>query len=285
MSPGLIIDFKKHFLFTRKFFGIRMTNFIKQTLFRVLGLNGYLSIIQKSYLLAYKTGMLKNNKIYAWHYFVKNLLRSTDTIIDIGANLGYFAVIFKQQLGDNGKLFCVEPVEAYRKQLLKITGTQKNITVLPFALGEENKDVITLGMPSQFANLGYLKHGTTRIETGEDAVADNFTFTSALKKGSEVFASLNNLDYIKCDIEGYESIVLPEMKSLLQTHQPLVQLETWGEQLPMMLNFFKSIGYEAYNLENGKLTNCKNLQLHEINTSDVLFVSPLRLERIKPFLA
>lgn len=259
-------------------------SFIKRTLFRLLGLNGYLSILQKSYITAYKAGMLKNNKTYAWHHFVKNLIQPDDTIIDIGANLGYFTFIFAQLLNNSGHLYCVEPVDPYRRQLKKVIAGKNNITLLPFALGNEDKDSITLGMPSAFANLGYLKHGVVTVETNDRAIAGNFTFTSALKRGSEVFKQLEKIDYIKCDIEGYETVVLQEMKPLLQKHEPIVQLETWGEQLPVMLNYFMSIGFEAYNLENGKLLNCKSLRLEKINTSDVLFVPSSKMKRIASYI-
>ncbi|WP_153800205.1 FkbM family methyltransferase [Foetidibacter luteolus] len=262
-----------------------MINFIKQTLFRLLGLNGYLALMQKSYLAAYKGGLLKNNKTYAWHHFVLRLIRPGDTIIDIGANLGYFTSIFIKCLNSSGRLYSVEPVEAYRKQLAKITAGHSNVTILPFALGNENRDSVTLGMPSAFEKLGYLKHGVVTVETDERSVAHNITFCSPLKKASEAFAGLEKIDYIKCDIEGYETVVLQEMRELLLQHEPLVQLETWGEQLTVMLNFFKSIGFEAYSLEKDKLINCSKLQLHEINTSDVLFAPPSKQDRIAPYLA
>jgi len=259
-------------------------NFIKQTLFRLLGINGYLSILQKSYILAYKSGFLKDNKTYAWHHFVRNMIRPDDVIIDIGANLGYFTFIFRDLINENGQLYCVEPVETYRRQLKKIIGNRKNITLLPFALGNENKDKVILGMPSAFANLGYLKHGVVTVATDDRTVASDYTFSSPLKKGSEVFGQLTKLDYIKCDIEGYETVVLQEMKPVLQKHEPMVQLETWGEQLPIMLDFFRGIGFEAYNLEKGKLINCNNLELHQINTSDVFFVAPSKKDRIAAFI-
>jgi hypothetical protein len=92
------------------------------------------------------------------------------------------------------------------------------------------------------------------------------------------------LDYIKCDIEGHETVVLKEMSEILQKHKPLVQLETWGEQLPIMLEYFASMGFKAYHLENRKLINTTNLELGQISSSDVLFAHDERLDRIKRFL-
>src|SRR5688572_20270646 len=97
-----------------------MTKLLKKTLFRILGLNAYLSLLQKFYLLSYKSGYLKNNKSYAWHYFVKKLLKPDDVIIDIGANLGYFSYVFIETVKKQGHVYSVEPVEIYRQQLNKI---------------------------------------------------------------------------------------------------------------------------------------------------------------------
>jgi hypothetical protein len=47
------------------------------------------------------------------------------------------------------------------------------------------------------------------------------------------------------------------MKNILEKYQPLVQLETWGEQLIEMYRFFKDLGYQAYFLENNRLQPLK----------------------------
>ena len=100
-----------------------------------------------------------------------------------------------------------------------------------------------------------------------------------------MFANLQRLDYIKCDIEGYETVVFPEIKPVLEKHQPIVQLETWGEQLPVMLSFFKTLGYTAYNLQKDKLTNCDKLPLERIASSDILFVPPSRIGRVEKYIS
>jgi FkbM family methyltransferase len=258
--------------------------FLKKSLFSLLGLNAYLSLLQKVYLLSYTSGYLKSDKSYAWHYFVKDLIKPNDVIIDIGANLGYFTYVFVKSIKSDGHVYSVEPVEAYRNQLKKIIKSNTSVTLLPFALGDKNEPSITLGMPAAFQDLGYLRHGVVTLETEERSIAGNYQFKSELKKGSEVFGNLKRLDYIKCDIEGHETVVLKEMSEILQKHKPLVQLETWGEQLPIMLEYFASMGFKAYHLENRKLINTTTLELGQISSSDVLFAHDERLDRIKRFL-
>lgn len=248
-------------------------------------MDGYLSVIQKGYRTAFRLRLLKNNPSYQWHYFVLKLVRQGDFILDIGANLGYFTQQFAAKVRHGGHLYCVEPVAPFRKQLRKLVAGQPNITILPYALGEEADKPVTLGIPAEFENLGYLRHGTTTLLHGNKSGKGTYSFEATMKKGSELFATLPRLDYIKCDIEGYETVVLPEMKNVLEKFQPLVQLETWGSQLMQMYAFFKNLGFAAYYLENNRLKPLEGKPQERWGESDLLFVPPRRLDSIAPFLA
>lgn len=261
-----------------------MINQIKSLLFKLLKIDGYLTVIQKSYLAAFHLGLLKNNPSYKWHYFVQKLLKDGDTILDIGANLGYFTTQFAEKVKSGGHLYCVEPVLPFQKQLKKLIAGKPNLTLLPYALGEENDKMVTLGIPTEFQKLGYLRHGTTTLLHGADNAGSRYSFGATMKKGSELFVDLPKLDYIKCDIEGYETVVFPEMQNILEKFRPLVQLETWGEQLMTMYRFFKGLNFEAYFLENKKLYPLESKPQARWGESDILFVPASKKERIAPFL-
>lgn len=261
-----------------------MVNKLKSLLFNVLKIDGYLAVVQKSYLVAYRLGLLTKNKAYQWHYFVNELVKDGDYIADIGANLGYFTNQFAKKVRHGGHLYCVEPVEPFRKQLKKLVGSKPNITLLPFALGEENDKAVTLGIPSQFQKLGYLRHGTTTLLHRDGGNAEGYSFQAIMKKGSGLFAGVPKLDYVKCDIEGYETVVFPEMRTVLEKHLPMVQLETWGEQLMTMYAFFRDLGYNAYYLQGGRLHPLVRKTQPAWGESDILFVHPSRQHRVAPFL-
>lgn len=260
-----------------------MTDKLKAWLYKTLGLAGYLKMLQAVFISGYKSGTLKLNDKYKWHYFVKKIVAPTDTIIDIGANLGYFSYVFSGIINTNGKLFSVEPVKPYRELLEKLLPKKPNVIIYPFALGNMNGGPVKLGMPPFLQKLQYLRHGTVTILKDENISVNQLIFESDIRKGSEVFAGLSKLDYIKCDIEGYETVVFPEIRPVIEKHKPLVQLETWGEQLPVMLAYFKELGYEAYNLQNNKLTNCNKLSLEQIASSDILFVPEERRKRVEQY--
>lgn len=262
-----------------------MINKVKSLLFKLLKIDGYLTVIQKSYLTAFRFGLLKNNPSYKWHYFVGSLLKDGDHIIDIGSNLGYFTTQFAEKVKDGGHLYCVEPVQPFQTQLKKLIANRPNVTLLPYALGEENDKKVTLGIPTEFQKLGYLRHGTTTLLHGGNRADGKYSFEATMKKGSELFANLPKLDYIKCDIEGYETVVFPEMQNIIEKYQPIVQLETWGVQLMTMYNFFKGLGFEAFYLENGKLKPLENKEQSLWGDSDILFVPASKKERITSFLS
>src|SRR5690349_1889296 len=125
-----------------------MINQLKSFLFKVLKIDGYLTVVQKSYLIAFRWGLLKSNPSYRWHYFVSSFLKEGDYIIDIGANLGYFTLQFAEKVKHSGHLYCVEPVAPFQKQLKKIIAGKPNVTLLPFALGEDADKKVTLGIPA-----------------------------------------------------------------------------------------------------------------------------------------
>lgn len=273
------------FNLSRKLLLHKRHTLIRRTLFRLLGLNGYLSVLRRFYVFAYRRGMLRDKAEYKWHYFVPNLLRPGDTIIDIGANLGYFSLVFCEVAGASGKVYSVEPVKPFRLQLSRQLKNAPNNVILDFALGEENIDHIVLGIPEEYKQLGYLRHGLTSLLHGNNAVADEkFTFASSLKRGSEVFAGLDKIDYIKCDIEGYETVVFREMKELIGARRPLVQIESWGEHIARIKELFDALGFKGYKLNDGRLTPLEQTPQAHWGDDDTLFVPDEKRERIARYL-
>ena len=159
-----------------------MTDSIKAWLYKKLGLKKYLQLLQTIFLFEYKTGLLKFSNKYKWHYFVKKLIQKDDTIIDIGANLGYFSYVFSGIIISSGKLFSVEPVKPYRELLKKILAKKDNIIIYPFALGNNNEGAVKLGMPPLLQHLHYLRHGTVTILNEENITNDQLIFESDIKR-------------------------------------------------------------------------------------------------------
>lgn len=229
-----------------------MKTYLKRIAYRNLSTYRYLRLLQKGYFTAYATGLLKFSSTYKYHYFVHRLIRKGDTVLDLGANLGYYSKLFARWVGPQGQVHSVEPIQIYNEVFRKATSRYKNITLYPYALGTEEKE-ITLISPSYD---GYMHTGLPHVynpqEEGKPSEKD-LTFPAQMKIASRLFSSLGHVDYIKCDIEGYEVVVLTDLKTLIAAYRPIVQVEVSGDNLDSILSLFRSMQYLPYRLENKKL--------------------------------
>ncbi|RYF80387.1 MAG: FkbM family methyltransferase, partial [Chitinophagaceae bacterium] len=184
-----------------------------------------------------------------------------------------------------GKLYAVEPVIPFNEILQWRLRDKKHVTILPYALGTEEKK-ITLVIPK---NLAYLSTGLPNVydEASHGSLDEyGFKFEATMKRGSELFKDLQRLDFLKCDIEGYEEYVFPEMKPVFEKHKPIIQVETWGKHKNVVEDFLNGLGYTQYHLEHGKLK--PSAEGHSNTTVDFIFVHPQNqaaLEKVVKFKA
>lgn len=245
---------------------------IRKLLFKVLSFKQYLLLLSKGYFIAYKSGILRFAPQYNYHYFIKKMINKDDTIIDIGANMGYLSALFCKWVGPKGKVYSVEPVKDMLEILRINLKKKKNITILPYALGEEEKQIF-LGN-STYSDSGFIATGRHFVLGEVDKKKqDLVTFPAEMKKGSILFKNIEKIDFIKCDIEGYERVVLTEMKDIIEKHKPIMMIETSGENRTFLIDFLTGLGYTTYILEKGKLNKSNHLQ----SAKDIIAIPDFKL--------
>jgi FkbM family methyltransferase len=254
---------------------------IRKLLYRFLSFEQYLYVLSQLYFVSFNTGLLKNNRAYAYPYFLKNLIKKGDTVIDIGANLGYMSVLYSKLVGDSGKVHSVEPVTPVLKVLRKNTKALKNVTIYPFALGTEEKTIL-LGNNTRLKQ-GYVGSGSHFVLDKKltSATEADQMFEAEMKRGSDLFGDLRRIDFIKCDIEGFEVVVLPEMEAILRRFLPVLLVESNGEQRAKMLSFFAGLGYQPMVLNEANQLIPTTAQ----DKMDIVFAHPDNWDRVAPHLA
>ena len=226
-----------------------MGKLFHRILYRLLSLENYLRVVSRMFFLYRAFGLGRGGRALEYVYHLPQLVKQGDKVIDIGANLGYYTCPLADLVGEEGRVYAVEPVPVIFSVLKRNVGKRRNVELLNYALGEEER---TIEMANDsVASVGYFGTGRNFVSEGELS-KDAVRFTAQMKRGSELFGGMEKIDFIKCDIEGYERVVLPELRPLIEKFHPTVLVETDGESRQQMIRMFTELGYSAYMLVGGK---------------------------------
>lgn len=225
-----------------------MKTLIHKILYKTLPLEGYLRAVSRMFFLWQRLGIGRYAPATEYLYHLPQLVHAGDTAIDIGANLGYYARTLSRLAGGVGRVYAVEPVPPILSVLRRNLRRCPNVEILPYALGTEDK-AVTMANDSARAT-GYFGTGQNFVNDGGTSAAAQFP--ARMRRGSELFAGLERLDFIKCDIEGYEVVVMNELRPLLERFRPTVLIETGGENRPQIVALFTALGYAGFTLDRGR---------------------------------
>lgn len=247
-----------------------MIVFIKKILFKVMSQKAYLKTLHRGFYFMYNLGLLKNDERFKYHYLVRDIIEDDYTVVDIGANLGYFSKNFAK-LTPNGKVLSIEPVKPFYDVLSSFMKKFKHAKIVNYALGNES-GTITMVMPE---SNGMIRTGLPHIAESEEEKKQHKTHEVEIVKGSELLSELDKIDYIKCDIEGYEVVVFNEIKEVVAKMKPIIQIEVGPDNEKEMFDYFDALDYVQYGVANFKIVKESRTQKEQ---GDFLFVHSSQVE-------
>ncbi len=228
-----------------------MIRLIHKLLYRLLPLEGYLRVVSAMFFVWKRLGIGRYAEATEYVYHLPKLVGEGATAIDIGANLGYYSRYISQAIGEGGRLYSVEPVAPILGVLRHNLRHCPNVEILPYALGEEEREIVMCNDTARYQ--GYFGTGQNFVGDAKAVEGEQVgeRFPAQMRRGSELFSKLTRLNFIKCDIEGYEVVVMSELRPLLERFRPTVLIETGGENRPKIIALFRSLGYRGFTLEHG----------------------------------
>ena len=244
-----------------------MMRLIHKLLYRLLPLEGYLRVVSAMFFVWKRLGIGRYAEATEYVYHLPELVGEGATAIDIGANLGYYSRYISQAIGEGGRLYSIEPVAPILGVLRHNLRHCKNVEILPYALGEEEREIVMCNDTARYQ--GYFGTGQNfvgDVASEGEGEQKGERFPAQMRRGSELFAKLTRLNFIKCDIEGYERVVIPELKPLIERHHPTVLIETDGDTRHEIIKMFTDMGYRAYMLEAGR-----EVALDKESDKDIIF--------------
>lgn len=198
---------------------------------------------------------------------IKKIVSDGDVVLDLGANIGYYTMIFAKLIGPKGKVFAFEP-EPNNFELLKknltINGYQ-NSTIEDAAVSDENGEIKL-----------YLSEGraTNHRTFHSKSVSKNFVVVKKVKL-DDYFKNnpiRKRISFVKMDVEGSELDALKGMTSILNENKNIKiliefapqNIREFGAQPSDLLKILRNHGFSLYEV------NSENKNLELVNDEDLL---------------
>jgi len=194
---------------------------------------------------------------------VKKIIHEGSTVIDMGANIGYYTLIFARLVGSEGKVFAFEPdpenfhilkknleINNYQNVILEQKAVSNQSGKLRLYLDNKNKGAHTIFKPVDNA---------PSVEINAITLDDYFRNF----KGK--------IDFIKMDIEGGEAEAVEGMSSILNKDDIIIMtefnpsvLKKIGKESLVCINLLKRYDFDIYHIDS------KNKKLVPIDFKEFL---------------
>ena len=170
-----------------------------------------------------------------------NIIQKGNTVVDIGANIGYYALQECSLVGNTGHVYAIEPVSTNIQILNKNIKLNhyENISTYKLACGEKNtKGNINVSVKGNWSSLSKSLNRTYLREEEVDIVTlDKFLIGKP------------NPQLIRMDVEGYEYNIVLGMKNLLESKIPLkllieVHFDILMEKVLNLFEILQDYGFE-----------------------------------------
>lgn len=227
------------------------------------------------------------------------LVRRGDTVLDIGANEGYYTRLFAALVGPRGSVHAFEPVPPTFARLQENAGRAGRVRLNNLALADEAKET-DLYLPGDDHGQAALKPHTFGSWSAEPSVRTWRCRTTTLDAYTAE-RQLGALDFVKCDVEGAELLVLRGARQAIERFSPLLFLEVsrhWAADFAYepadIARFLQELGYDRFFLVTDRLAPLseigRDLDVHRLPDSANLLCArggrhERRLARLRPWLA
>lgn len=178
------------------------------------------------------------------------LLRNGGDAVDLGASRGFHALRMRQCLGAApGKVVAVEANAELAKRLEELAAGDSRIVVLHKAVVAQPTQSVDFTVSSKYTALGsvipnYIKDRFPKLY--EDAEVQTYSVEAITVDQIIENQRLNNLKFLKCDVEGIDFEVIDSTRRLFPTRAGLSVEMSKSPVFKSFLATLRNNGYFAY---------------------------------------
>ncbi|MEQ8549769.1 MAG: FkbM family methyltransferase [Cyclobacteriaceae bacterium] len=195
-----------------------------------------------------------------------------DVYLDVGANVGWYAVTLSRQLAIKPRILAFEPDNTNYECLQEniVRNLCENVEAYKLAISDQNGT----GQLNRYKNSNVGRHSMLPINEGDAVTVDTVALDQFLVSKSIAY---DRVKFVKIDIEGYELLAFRGAQSLLSV-VPLILAEyspgymrKGGLNPEDLLTFMMTENYHANKLVAGSLVPLTEEELLKMNKNINLF--------------
>jgi len=196
--------------------------------------------------------------------FIKKFISKDEIVIDIGANIGYYALL-ESQLANKGRIYAVEPIPSNINLLNRNIelNDYKNISVFQFAIGDDKADKAKMYVYDKCNWCSFIRDPSGNI-------IDEIEVTTMTLDRFVEFYVCQYPTFIRMDVEGYEYQIIKGASKILEKNKPLklcIELHSHlmpRENMEELINILKQSDFkvraifldpESHNYKNINIMN------------------------------
>ena len=183
---------------------------------------------------------------------IRQLVNPGDTVVDVGAHVGWLSLIAAREAGEDGQVIAIDPQPYNCERLLENAAANglENVLVIAGAIGSTS-DTIALPhqVPTDKARLSLNGNGAN--DTALKVVVPMYTLQQILE-----MTGVKSVKLLKVDVEGFEKQVFLGAKPILRIVENIVfenLPETNNDEFIFIRQMLESDGFELRQIDGSPL--------------------------------
>jgi FkbM family methyltransferase len=162
-------------------------------------------------------------------------------VIDVGANIGFFALRFGEWVGPDGRVIAIEP-------------EKRNMATLRRRVERAHLQRVVLCVQAAAADRsGRVRLAVNPAHPGDHQIADEGEPVRAVTIDELIAEDSRKVALIKIDVQGAEMIVLGGARRVIETHRPAIFVEvangplrSFGSSGDELIRLLTGLGYAGH---------------------------------------
>ncbi|OGG41020.1 hypothetical protein A2118_02125 [Candidatus Kaiserbacteria bacterium GWA2_50_9] len=200
----------------------------------------YMQVTFPDYRCIYHHGLIDGRELPVEDFLVQ-FIKEGDVCVDVGANVGFYTLLFSALVGERGRVYAFEPTPRTFGILRKNSSDKQNVTLVNVALMEMEGE-------RNLADYGAEKSGLNTVlpKSSNNGIRPSLLSVEVMTLDSYCFVHNIRPTFIKIDVEGAEEMVLMGGRKTLAEHHPVLIVEVQREASQPVVALLSDLGYQAY---------------------------------------